>query len=287
MEPRLSFVTLGVADIARARAFYETLGFKPSSASTDDVAFYDAGGVVLALWSRAELAKDAGVSGRGSGFSGVAIAHNVRTVEEVAGVLAEAEAAGGRIVRASENVFWGGQTGYFADPDGHLWEVAYNPFMPLDAAGRVTLPYETATAESDDAAIAAILKSARTFAVIGASDDASRPSHGVMSYLKAKGYKVIPVNPTLAGKKILGAAVRKDLSDIRQQVDVVDIFRRPDAALAAVRDAIREKDRLGIKTVWMQIGVINETAAAEARAAGLAVVMNRCPKIEYARLIGS
>lgn len=286
MEPRLSFVTLGVADIARARAFYETLGFKPSSASTDDVAFYDAGGVVLALWSRAELAKDAGVSGRGSGFSGVAIAHNVRTVEEVAGVLAEAEAAGGRIVRASENVFWGGQTGYFADPDGHLWEVAYNPFMPLDAAGRVTLPYEAA-AESDDAAITAILKSARTVAVIGASDDASRPSHGVMRYLKAKGYKVIPVNPTLAGKKILGAAVRKDLSDIRQQVDVVDIFRRPDAALAAVRDAIREKDRLGIKTVWMQIGVVNETAAAEARAAGLAVVMNRCPQIEYARLIGS
>ncbi len=287
MEPRLSFVTLGVADIARARAFYEKLGFKPSSASTDDVAFYDAGGVVLALWGRADLARDAGISSKGAGFSGVAIAHNVRSVEEVAHVLAEAEAAGGRIVRASEKGFWGGQTGYFADPDGHLWEVAYNPFMPLDAGGRVTLPYETVAAEADDAAIAAILKSARTFAVIGASDDTGRPSHGVMSYLKAKGYKVIPVNPTLAGKKILGAAVRTDFSAIRQQVDVVDIFRRPDAALAAVREAIREKDRLGIKTVWMQIGVINETAATEARAAGLAVVMDRCPKIKCARLIGS
>lgn len=288
MEPRLSFVTLGVADIGRARAFYEKLGFKPSSASTEDVAFYDAGGVVLALWGRADLAKDAGISSKGSGFPGVAIAHNVPTVEEVARVLAEAEAAGGRIVRASEKVFWGGQTGYFADPDGHLWEVAYNPFMPLDAAGHVTLPYDTPpAAEPDDAAIATILKTSRTFAVIGASDDASRPSYGIMSYLKAKGYKVIPVNPTLAGKRILGATVRGDLAAIRQQVDVVDIFRRPDAALEAVRAAIREKDRLGIKTVWMQIGVINETAAAEARAAGLAVVMNRCPKIEYPRLIGS
>lgn len=139
--------------------------------------------------------------------------------------------------------------------------------------------------ESDDAAIASILKNARTFAVIGASDDASRPSYGVMSYLKAKGYKVIPVNPTLEGRKILGASVRTDLSAIRQPIDVVDIFRRPDAALEAVRAAIREKERLKIKAVWMQIGVINETAAAEARAAGLAVVMNRCPKIEYARLI--
>jgi predicted CoA-binding protein len=139
---------------------------------------------------------------------------------------------------------------------------------------------------TDDAAIVAILNAARTFAVIGASDDASRPSYGVMSYLKSKGYKVIPVNPTLEGKRILGAAVRKDLAAVRQPVDVVDIFRRPDAALEAVRAAIREKDRLGIKAVWMQIGVVNETAAAEARAAGLAVFMNRCPKIEYARLIG-
>lgn len=287
MESRLSFVTLGVADVARARAFYEKLGFRPSSASTDAVAFYDAGGIVLALWGRADLAKDAGVPDDGRGFSRIAVAHNVRSEGEVGRVLAEAEAAGGRIVRGSQKVFWGGQTGYFADPDGHLWEVAYNPFMPLDAAGRVTLPYEAPAAEPSDAAIADILRTARTFAVIGASADPGRPSYGVMSYLKAKGYKVIPVNPTLEGRKVLGLAARKDLSAIRQPVDVVDIFRNPEAALDAVRSAIREKDRLAIKTVWMQIGVINEQAAAEARAAGLNVVMNRCPKIEHARLIGS
>lgn len=143
MEPRISLVTLGVADIARARAFYEKLGFKPSSASTDEVAFYDAGGAVLALWGRADLAKDAGISSKGSGFAGTAIAHNVRTEEEVARVLAEAEAAGGKIVRASDKAPWGGQTGYFTDPDGHLWEVAYNPFFPLDEQGRVKLPFET------------------------------------------------------------------------------------------------------------------------------------------------
>lgn len=287
MEPRLTFVTLGVADVARARAFYEKLGFKASSASTDDVTFFDAGGVVLALWSRADLAKDAGVAGKGTGFSRVAVAHNVRSEDEVARVLSEAKAAGATILKSSQKAFWGGQTGYFADPDGHLWEVAYNPFMPLDAAGRVTLPYDAPpAAEPSDADIAAMLKSSRTFAVIGASGDTSRPSHGVMRFLKAKGYKVIPVNPTLEGRKILGVGVRKDLSEVRQPVDVVDIFRNSKAALEAVRAAIREKQRLKIKTVWMQLGVVNEEAAAEARAAGLAVVMDRCPKIEYARLIG-
>lgn len=144
MEPRLSFVTLGISDIARARAFYERLGFKPSSASTDDVAFYDAGGVVLALWARSALAEDAGVPDDGSGFTRIAVAHNVRTAEEVASVLAEAEAAGATVVKPSQKAFWGGQTGYFADPDGHLWEVAHNPFMPLDAVGRVVLPYPQA-----------------------------------------------------------------------------------------------------------------------------------------------
>lgn len=142
MEPRLSFVTLGVADIARSRAFYEKLGFRASSASNENVTFFDAGGVVLALFGRAALAEDAGVSSEGSGFSRVAVAHNVRSEEEVASVLAEAKAAGATILKDSQKAFWGGQTGYFADPDGHLWEVAYNPFMPLDAAGRVTLPFE-------------------------------------------------------------------------------------------------------------------------------------------------
>lgn len=143
MEPRLSFVTLGVADIARARAFYEKLGFKPSSASNENVTFFDAGGIVLALFGREALAEDAGVSAEGSGFARLAVAHNVRSESEVAIVLAEAEAAGGTIVKASEKAFWGGQTGYFSDPDGHLWEVAYNPSFPLDEQGRVTLPFET------------------------------------------------------------------------------------------------------------------------------------------------
>lgn len=144
MEPRISLLTLGVADIARARAFYERLGFKPSSASEGNVAFYDAGGVVLALWERQALAEDAGLADDGSGFRATAIAHNVRAEDQVARVLAEAEAAGATVVRPVQRVFWGGTTGYFSDPDGHLWEVAYNPLFPLDDAGAVTLPDDTA-----------------------------------------------------------------------------------------------------------------------------------------------
>lgn len=140
MEPRLTLVTLGVADIARARAFYVALGFKASSAGNDNVAFFDAGGVVLGLYGRAALAGDASMADSVPGFSGVALAHNVRSREEVALVIAEAVAAGGRLVKAAEDVSWGGHSGYFADPDGHLWEVAWNPFFPLDAKGRVELP---------------------------------------------------------------------------------------------------------------------------------------------------
>ncbi len=136
----MSFVTLGVAEIARARAFYETLGFKASSDSNENVTFFDAGGVVLALFGRAALAEDAKVPDSAPGFSGVALAHNVRSEAEVAHVLAEAEAAGATIVRPAEKAFWGGHTGYFRDPDGHLWEVAFNPFFPFDDAGRVVLP---------------------------------------------------------------------------------------------------------------------------------------------------
>ena len=140
MQPRLSFVTLGVADIARARAFYDRLGFSASSASTADVVFYDAGAVVLALWGRSALAADAHLANSKPGFAGVSLAHNVASEAEVDAVLAEAVAAGGAVLKAGEKAFWGGYTGYFADPDGHLWEVAFNPMFPLDAAGRVTLP---------------------------------------------------------------------------------------------------------------------------------------------------
>lgn len=136
-----------------------------------------------------------------------------------------------------------------------------------------------------DSTLSDILTSQRTFAMVGASDDPSRPSHGVMAYLQARGFRIIPVNPTLAGRELTGETVYASLAEVPGPVDVVDIFRRSDAALGVVREAIAEKDRLGLKTVWMQIGVINETAADEARAAGLTVVMNLCPKIEYARLM--
>lgn len=141
MMPRVSLLTLGVENVARSRAFYEKLGFVASSASTDDVVFFPAGGMVLAIFGRAALAKDAGVTDTGKAqFSGVALAHNVRAEPDVASVLAAAEAAGATIVKPAERAFWGGVSGYFSDRDGHLWEVAYNPFFPLDAEGRVTLP---------------------------------------------------------------------------------------------------------------------------------------------------
>lgn len=140
MEPRISLITLGVRDVARARAFYEDLGFVASSASNDDVAFFRAGGVALGLFGWDPLADDAGVPPAGDGFRGVTLAHNVRSKEDVAPVLAAAQAAGGRIVTPAHDVFWGGHNGYFADPDGHLWEVAFNPFFPLDGAGVLHLP---------------------------------------------------------------------------------------------------------------------------------------------------
>ena len=140
MEQRLSIVTLGVADLAASREFYGRLGWTPSPASNESVAFYDAGGVVFGLYGREALAEDACVDASGGGFRGVSVALNVREKAHVDAVLEEAEAAGGRILKPAQDVFWGGYSGYFADPDGHLWEVAWNPFFPLDEEGRVTLP---------------------------------------------------------------------------------------------------------------------------------------------------
>jgi uncharacterized protein len=140
VQPRISLITLGVADVARARRFYETLGFVASGASQDGVAFFPAGGVVLALFGRKDLAHDASLADSRPGFSGIALAHNVGTEAEVEAVLNEAAAAGGRIIKPAQRVFWGGYSGYFADPDGHLWEVAHNPGFPLDAEGRLQLP---------------------------------------------------------------------------------------------------------------------------------------------------
>lgn len=131
-----------------------------------------------------------------------------------------------------------------------------------------------------DEDIADLLSSARTIAVVGASDRPSRPSHGVMRFLQDHGYRVIPVNPQITGEHVLGEFVWRELAQIGVPIDIVDIFRRPEAAGEAVDQAIF----VGAKAVWMQIGVINEEAASRAEAAGLKVVMNRCPAIEIPRL---
>jgi len=139
MEPRLTLITLGVRDVARSRAFYEALGFRAGKASQDSVTFFDAGGVVLALYGRAALAEDATVEDSEPGFPGITLAHNARSEADVDAVLAQAVAVGGKLIKPAGKVFWGGYSGYFADPDGHLWEVAYNPYFKLDAQGRVEL----------------------------------------------------------------------------------------------------------------------------------------------------
>jgi len=133
-------VTLGVADVGVSRKFYEALGFKASSASQEAVAFFNAGGVVLSIFGREALAEDASVCAGVPGFSGISLAHNVNSEADVDRFLREAVAAGAKPLKPGQKAFWGGYSGYFADPDGHLWEVAYNPFMPLDANGHVTLP---------------------------------------------------------------------------------------------------------------------------------------------------
>jgi predicted CoA-binding protein len=138
----------------------------------------------------------------------------------------------------------------------------------------------------DDAYIAGILNEAKVVAMVGASANINRPSYFVVKYLLGKGFRVIPVNPTLAGKEILGQTVVASLADIEGPVDMVDVFRNSEAALGIVRECIGLKDRLGLKVVWMQLSVRNDQAAEEAEAAGLKVVMNRCPKIEYGRLSG-
>jgi catechol 2,3-dioxygenase-like lactoylglutathione lyase family enzyme len=142
MEPRLSLITLGVRDLRRATAFYrDGLGFPLAKASVEgEVAFFRTGAIVLALYGWDALAEDAKVSPEGHGFRGVAIAHNVRRKDEVAEVLALAAKAGGRIVKPAQDTFWGGHSGYFADLDGHLWEVAWNPGFPIADDGRIELP---------------------------------------------------------------------------------------------------------------------------------------------------
>ena len=139
MEQRLSVITLGVADPARARSFYEGLGWTTRAKPEDDVAFFQAGGMVVALWGRGQLAEDSAVED-GGGWGGVTLAHNVRSPAEVDAVLAQAEAAGARIGRPGGETFWGGYSGVFVDPDGHPWEVAHNPRWTIKDDGSVELP---------------------------------------------------------------------------------------------------------------------------------------------------
>ncbi len=140
MEPRLSVVTLGVANLARARAFYEGLGWRRSSASQEGIAFYQANGLALALFPRADLAADAGVPDSPTGYPALALGWNGRGRDEVDAVFRLALSLGARAVKPPQPAAWGGYSGYFADPDGHLWEVAHNPFFPLDEHGNLTLP---------------------------------------------------------------------------------------------------------------------------------------------------
>ena len=138
MEQRLSLVTLGVGDLAAARAFYEGLGWHTNAAPDDDVVFFQAGGMAVALWGRAELAADSGVEDSG-GWGGVTLAYNTRSEAEVDEVIETARSAGGRIVREPGETFWGGYSGAFTDPEGHPWEVAHNPHWEIAADGSVKL----------------------------------------------------------------------------------------------------------------------------------------------------
>jgi uncharacterized protein len=140
MEQRVNIVTLGVADLNRSRDFYERLGWRRSVAKSQGIVFFQAGGMALALYPRDELAKDANVGAVGEGFRAFSIAYNARSRAEVDSVLQEAESVGAKIIKPAREAFWGGYSGYFSDPDGFLWEVAWNPFFPIAEDGSIRLP---------------------------------------------------------------------------------------------------------------------------------------------------
>jgi catechol 2,3-dioxygenase-like lactoylglutathione lyase family enzyme len=137
----MTLVTLGVADVAASRRFYEGLGFRPADFDNADVAFFDMNGVVLAVFGRKDLGEDAAVAVEAGGaFSRMSLAINLDSEAAVDAAMAFAAQQGGRVTQPARKVFWGGYAGYFADPDGFLWEIAYNPFWPLDEHGRPQLP---------------------------------------------------------------------------------------------------------------------------------------------------
>lgn len=138
MDQRLSLVTLGVADLEQSLRFYQALGWKRGN-DNPSVVFFQLNGMILALWSRTALAEDAGLAPNERGFGGITLAYNARSKQEVDAVLAEAGHAGARILKPAKDTFWGGYSGYFADPDGHPWEVAWNPGWTITKKGEVKL----------------------------------------------------------------------------------------------------------------------------------------------------
>jgi predicted lactoylglutathione lyase len=139
MEQRVSLITLGISDLDRSKRFYEALGWQTGAAPDDDVAFFQAGGMVFALWDRAKLAEDSAVADSG-GWGGITVAYNTRSQEEVDEVIEEARKAGATIGREPAETFWGGYSGIFIDPDGHPWEVAHHPGWTIEANGALTIP---------------------------------------------------------------------------------------------------------------------------------------------------
>lgn len=140
LDRRISIITLGVENVEVSTAFYERLGWSRSSASQESVTFIQLKGTVLGLFSRADLARDANMEDSRPGFSGISLAHNVSSPAGVDAVIKFAVSCGATLIKAPERVFWGGYSGYFADPDGHLWEVAHNPFFPMNGQGHIQLP---------------------------------------------------------------------------------------------------------------------------------------------------
>ena len=283
LEPRVSIITLGVDDLARAVAFYEAMGLQRNRQFAEGVAFFQMGGLILALWPQDELAKDAGLEAGSLGSRKTALAYNTRTRDEVDAVLDAARRAGARILKPGGEAVWGGYQGYFEDADGHLWEVAWNPAFPLDEEGRISLP-RMSHDDYDNAYISGILNGVKSVAIVGASANEVRPSFFVTKYLVDKGYKVFPINPGHAGKEICGRMTYAKLSEVPEPIDMVDIFRASESVPPIVDEALALDPKP--KVIWMQLTVRHDAAAAKAEAAGLKVVMNRCPKIEYARLAG-
>lgn len=140
MEQRVSIITLGVTDLDRSRQFYERIGWRRSVAKSEGIVFFQSGGMAVALYPREELAKDANVAPDGTGFQGVTLAYNARNRAEVDSVLADAVAAGAKLLKPAQEAFWGGYSGYFSDPDGFLWEVAWNPEFAIAEDGSIRLP---------------------------------------------------------------------------------------------------------------------------------------------------